>query len=104
MKGADRLVMARRQQVRIAGDERDRRPAAVLLQSDQILVERIVPARPGVAQIVRRERGIEAGTPQRSLPGGLDLPAIAALAIDIGLAMRTEEHRAVAMWQIGKRG
>ena len=81
-KAANRLFLAGRQQVRVALDKRYARPAALLFEPEQIAVERIVPAGPSVAQIVRCEFGIEAGTSQRARPARLDLPTIAALAIN----------------------
>src|SRR6516164_10058207 len=96
--------MAGRQQVCVTLDEHDAGPAALLFEPDQMLVKRIVPGGPSVAQSVRCEFGIEAGTSQRARPARLDLPTIAPLAINVGVSLRTEKHRTLAMRQIGERG
>ena len=89
--------------MRITLDECDTRPAPLFFEPDQILVKRIVPTGPSVPQIVRGKFGVEAGTASSARPGGLDLPAIAALAIDIGTSVRTKEYRPLAMAEIGER-
>jgi len=96
------LAMPAQQQVRVALDERHARPATFDFERQQVALQRVVPAGPGVAQIVRRQLGIELGAAHRPAPSALDLAAIGAAVVGVGAARR-QEHRTMAMRQVGQR-
>src|SRR5262249_35658376 len=73
------------------------RPAAFNLEREQVLVEGIIPARPGVPAIVGRQLRVESGSADRALPGRVDLPPTCAPMIGIRLAPLRSEHRPLGM-------
>src|SRR5579883_1434641 len=74
------------QKMRVPLDQGDRRPSTLDLEPQQVAMERIAPARPDMAQIVRAQIGIEARSLYRATPRRLDLAA--ALARTIGIWLR----------------
>jgi hypothetical protein len=55
----DRRFVTGRQEMRIAFDEHDSQPATVGFQPEQIPVQRVIPAGPGLPQIMLGQCGIE---------------------------------------------
>ena len=96
-KLADRRFVPSWEKMCVPLHQGDTRPAALDLKREQILVEGIVPARPGVPAIVWREFGVEAGTAHRPFPGRVDLPTVCASMIGIRPAQLRSKHRSLAM-------
>ena len=58
-KLADRRLLYGGEEMRVTFDQRDTRPAAFYLQRQQVAIKRVMPARPGVPEVVRSQFGIE---------------------------------------------
>src|SRR5262245_48247032 len=90
--------------MRVPLDQGDTRPATFDLEREQVLLKGVVPARPGVPAIVRREFGVEAGTPDCAFPGRLDLPTVSASVIRIGPTQLRSKQRSLAVRDHAQRG
>ena len=96
--------MASRKEMRIAFDQLDRRPTAVLFEPEEILMKCVVPASPGVPEIMGGQVWAQSAPSDGSTPSGLYLAATLPPGGVIRFTSRGSKHWTFVVWQISQLG